>query len=122
MPGSRIIKEGVEEASRKTTLFYFSSSFLPWVWPALSFLSSPLCGRNLLMVEIALVAGSKKEKKERKEASFLASLGAWWWWPNLFILGEVLMAETCKEEEGAWWFSSRKIVAHTTSEVRRGIR
>ena len=54
---------------------YFSPSFLLWVWPALSFLSSPLCGRNLLMVEIALVAGSKKEK-ERKEASFLVSLGA----------------------------------------------
>ena len=74
-PGSMIIKEGVEEASRLTTLFYFSPSF-PWWCGRPYFSPLLLLAETYLLVELLLVAGSRKEKKERKQASSVASLGA----------------------------------------------
>ena len=120
LPRSRIIKEGVEEASRLMNLFYFSPSF-PWCggrpFPFSSLLL--LWPKSIISWSLKDVAGSRKEKKERKHAS----LGAW------LVENSSSFGSSCawpklegRRKKVPRWFSSWKIVAHTTSEVRRGIR
>ena len=102
-------------------LYYFSPSFVPWCGRPSSSPSLPLLVVEPLSPLGALVVAGYywKKKKERK----LASLGAWlvFWFFSLVKFSFV--AEPCLEEKKVGGgFSSWKIVAHTMSEVRRGIR
>ena len=100
--------------------FYYSSpSLLPWCGRPLQVLYSPCCGRTFSSSR--RLSGGRIQAWRRRRESFIpwsiggvfsSSLEVHLIWPNL--------ARRRRRCFGG--FSSRKIVAHTTSEVRRGIR